>query len=51
MPIAPPAVAAPANDSPNGLTDDESRRRLQESGPNSMPDMAVNPLRRVLTKF
>ena len=56
MPIAPPvvapaAVAAPANDSPNGLTSDEARRRLQESGPNSMPDTAVNPLRRALTKF
>ena len=56
MPVAPlvpaPAdVAVPANDSPNGLTSDEARRRLEKTGPNSMPDTAVNPLRRALTKF
>jgi len=56
MPVAPlvpaPAdVAVPANDSPNGLISDEARRRLEKTGPNSMPDTAVNPLRRALTKF
>jgi len=56
MPVAPlvpaPAdVAVPVSDSPNGLTSDEARRRLEKTGPNSMPDTAVNPLRRALTKF
>jgi H+-transporting ATPase len=56
MPVAPlvpaPAdVAVPVSDSPNGLTSDETRRRLEKTGPNSMPDTAVNPLRRALTKF
>ena len=56
MPVAPlvpaPAdVAVPANDSPNGLISDEARRRFETSGPNSMPDTAVNPLRRALAKF
>ena len=56
MPITPPTTA-PANpavsakDSPNGLTSDEARRRLEKEGPNSMPDTEVNPLRRALTKF
>ena len=49
--VAPTAVAAPANDDPNGLTSDEARRRLQESGPNSMQDTAENPLLRALAKF
>ena len=48
---APVAVTAVANDSPDGLTSDEARRRLATSGPNSMPDTAENPLRRALTKF
>jgi len=56
MPVAPlvpaPAnVTVSANDSPNGLTSDEARRRLERYGPNSMPDTAVNPLRRALAKF
>ena len=56
MPVAPlvpaPAdVAVPVSDSPNGLTSDEARRRLEKTGPNSMPDTAANPLRRALTKF
>jgi H+-transporting ATPase len=51
-PVAAPAeVAVPANEFPNGLTSDEARRRFEKCGPNSMPDMAVNPLRRALTKF
>jgi H+-transporting ATPase len=56
MPVAPlvpaPAnVTVSANDSSNGLTSDEARRRLERYGPNSMPDTAVNPLRRALAKF
>ena len=35
----------------NGLTSDEARSRLEKSGPNSMPDTALHPLRRALTKF
>ena len=56
MPVA-PLVPAPASVtvsayvSSNGLTSDEARRRLERYGPNSMPDTAVNPLRRALTKF
>ena len=56
MPIASPAtapvdVAIPTNNSQNGLSSDEARSRLEKTGPNSMPDTAVNPLRRALTKF
>ena len=49
--IAPVAVGAVAKNSPDGLTSDEANRRLANSGPNSMPDIAVNPLRRALAKF
>jgi len=34
-----------------GLTTDEARRRLEQSGPNAVPDTSVHPLRRALTKF
>lgn len=34
-----------------GLTSDEARRRLQKFGPNAIPDTALHPLRRALTKF
>jgi H+-transporting ATPase len=36
---------------PAGLTGDEARKRLEKSGPNAMPDTALHPLRRALTKF
>jgi len=36
---------------PTGLTSVEARRRLAESGPNAMPDTALHPLRRALSKF
>src|ERR1017187_5810825 len=36
---------------PAGLTSDEARRRLEKFGPNAVPDTALNPLRRALTKF
>src|ERR1700684_2060227 len=36
---------------PIGLTSDEARSRLAKSGPNSMPDTALHPLRRALAKF
>jgi H+-transporting ATPase len=36
---------------PAGLTSDEARRRLEASGPNSVPDTAMRPLRRALSKF
>jgi len=35
----------------NGLTRDEARRRLEECGPNAMPDTSVHPLRMALEKF
>jgi H+-transporting ATPase len=36
---------------PTGLTGDEARRRLEEFGPNAVPDTALHPLRRALTQF
>jgi H+-transporting ATPase len=56
MPPAPPialpaAVNAAANDSPDGLTSDEARRRLEKSGPNSMPDTSSHPARRAIEKL
>src|ERR1700675_2056555 len=36
---------------PAGLTSDEARSRLEKFGPNAVPDTALNPLRRALTKF
>ncbi|MDQ2844601.1 MAG: cation-transporting P-type ATPase, partial [Acidobacteriota bacterium] len=34
-----------------GLTSEEARIRLEKSGPNAMPDTALHPLTRALTKF
>ncbi|HYW43018.1 MAG TPA: HAD-IC family P-type ATPase [Bryobacteraceae bacterium] len=34
-----------------GLASDEARRRLEKFGPNTIPDTAVDPLRRALAKF
>jgi H+-transporting ATPase len=48
--IAPPSSAKDAPPS-TGLTGEEARRRLEKSGPNAMPDTAVHPLSRALTKF
>ena len=36
---------------PTGLTSEEARRRLEKFGPNTVPDTALNPLRRALAKF
>jgi len=36
---------------PTGLTSDEARRRLSQFGPNATPDVAIHPLRLVLSKF
>jgi H+-transporting ATPase len=48
---APTAVVAATNDSPDGLTSDEARRRLEKSGPNSMPDTSSHPARRAIEKL
>jgi H+-transporting ATPase len=48
--LAESAVAAKDNLS-NGLTGDEARRRLENFGPNAMPDTALHPLRMALEKF
>ncbi len=44
---------SPVKDVPSstGLTSDEARRRLEKFGPNTIPDTALHPLRRALTKF
>ena len=34
-----------------GLTEVEAHRRLEQSGPNTMPDTALHPLRRALSKL
>jgi H+-transporting ATPase len=44
LPAAPPA-------SSSGLSGAEANRRLQEFGPNSMPDASVHPIRSALGKF
>lgn len=36
---------------PQGLTSDEARSRLEKVGPNAVPDTSMHPLRRALTKF
>jgi H+-transporting ATPase len=49
---APPVpIKAPASDSPDGLTSDEARRRLEQSGTNSMPDTSSHPARRAIEKL
>jgi hypothetical protein len=44
---------APAKDVqlPTGLTSDEARSRLEKFGPNAVPDTAIHPIQRALTKF
>jgi H+-transporting ATPase len=54
--VAPPlavpaAVSAPANDSPDGLTSEEARRRAGQFGPNSMPDTSSHPARSAIEKL
>jgi H+-transporting ATPase len=47
-----PKSASASGVSPqNGLTSNETRRRLEKYGPNAMPDTATNPLRMALEKF
>ena len=36
---------------PAGLRSEEARRRLERFGPNAVPDTALHPWRRALTKF
>jgi H+-transporting ATPase len=51
---SPPSVSPPAVKdipAPAGLTSGEARGRLEQSGPNAVPDTAERPLRRALTKF
>jgi H+-transporting ATPase len=48
---APAGVNVPANESPDGLTSEEARRRLDQDGPNSMPDTSSHPARSALEKL
>ena len=50
-PLAAPAAVAAASDSPDGLTSEEARRRLDQFGPNSMPDTSSHPARRAIEKL
>ena len=50
--MSPPKSATAADvTSPNGLTSDEARRRLEKFGPNAMPDTSLHPLRMTIEKF
>ena len=49
-PITPQSSVKDAHLS-SGLTSEEARRRLEKFGPNAVPDTAMHPLRRALTKF
>lgn len=44
-------AAASVDGSAAGLTSEQARKRLEDWGPNSMPDMGSGPWRRVLSKF
>ncbi len=46
-------ASSPAKNVPSstGLTSEEAQSRLAQSGPNAVPDTAVRPLRRALTKL
>ena len=50
-PAIPVGVTLPAKESPAGLTSEEARRRLEKSGPNSMPDTSSHPARRAVEKL
>jgi H+-transporting ATPase len=49
--LAAKSVSAAPGVPRTGLTSDEARRRLQESGPNAMPDTSAHPLRLAIEKF
>jgi H+-transporting ATPase len=52
LPTFPGVHADPADKvASTGLTSEQARQRLEKSGPNAMPDTAMHPLRRALTKF
>ena len=34
-----------------GLTSEDARRRLEQSGPNAMPDTSIHPFRRMLAQL
>jgi H+-transporting ATPase len=46
-----PSPSAKDDTPSTGLTGDEAQRRLEKFGPNTVPDAALDPLRRALTKF
>src|SRR5579864_2698096 len=49
--ISADTAGAVADLPPDGLTGDEASHRLEQFGPNSMPDTALHPLRRALSKL
>ena len=49
--VVPAPVSASADESSNGLTSEEARRRLDQVGPNSMPDTSSHPARSALEKL
>jgi H+-transporting ATPase len=52
IPTQPAKTVKPALNNPaNGLTSEEARNRLEQDGPNAMPDSSAHPLRGALAKF
>src|SRR5580698_6959383 len=51
MTLQTPAPVKDVPAPPAGLTSDEARGRLEKFGPNAVPDTAVHPLQRALSKF
>jgi H+-transporting ATPase len=49
--MASPQTSVKAVPRPKGLTNDEAHRQLEKFGPNTIPDTALNPWRRALTKL
>jgi H+-transporting ATPase len=45
------SITAAKDTLPSGLSSEEARHRLEQVGPNAMPDTALHPLRRALDKF
>jgi H+-transporting ATPase len=46
-----PSRATPSGTPSDGLTSAEARSRLEDVGPNSMPDTALHPIRRMIDKL
>jgi H+-transporting ATPase len=48
---APAKTTAPMDLTSTGLTSEEAKRRLEQSGPNAMPDTTLHPLARAIAQL